>query len=49
MITFSIPCWLFWFVSGNLTSAVILITWALIVGTRKQKAAKQQSESDNHR
>jgi hypothetical protein len=48
MITFSIPCWLLWFVSGNLTMLIVIFAVAFIAGHRKQQAARQKSESDNH-
>jgi len=44
MITFSIPCWLLWFVTGNLTMLIGLFTFALIAGNRKKKAAGQETD-----
>ena len=42
MITFSIPCSLLWFVSGNLTMLIALLTLALIVGARKKRGVSRE-------
>lgn len=44
MITFSIPCWLLWFMSGNLTMLIALLAAALILGARRKKADSEETE-----